>query len=126
MTELRPDLCVLGAGSGGLVVAAGASQMGARVVLLEPGKMGGDCLNYGCVPSKTLLSAAAETPRPSYAEAMGRVQDAIAAIAPNDSQERFEGLGVQVLRQAGRFLDTRTVETEDGTRIKARRFVVAT
>lgn len=126
MSELKPDLCVLGAGSAGLVVAAGASQMGARVVLLEPGEMGGDCLNFGCVPSKALLSAAARTPRPSYADAMANVQRAIAAIEPNDSQERFEGLGVQVIRQAGRFADARTVETPDGTRIKARRFVIAT
>ncbi len=126
MSEVRPDLCVLGAGSAGLVVAAGASQMGARVVLLEPGKMGGDCLNYGCVPSKTLLSAAAQTPVPSYANAMADVERSIAAIAPNDSQERFEGLGVQVIRQAGHFTDARTVKTEDGTRIRARRFVIAT
>lgn len=126
MSELKPDLCVLGAGSAGLVVAAGASQMGASVILLEPGEMGGDCLNYGCVPSKALLSAAARTPKPTYADAMANVERAIAAIAPNDSQERFEGLGVQVIRQAGRFADARTVETADGTRIRARRFVIAT
>ena len=54
---LKPDLCVIGAGSGGLSVAAGAVQMGASVVLIEGHKMGGDCLNYGCVPSKALLSA---------------------------------------------------------------------
>ena len=126
MSELKPDLCVLGAGSAGLVVAAGASQMGASVVLLEPGEMGGDCLNYGCVPSKALLSAAAASPKPSYADAMANVERAIAAIEPNDSQERFEGLGVRVIRQAGHFTDARTVETADGTRIKARRFVIAT
>ena len=125
-TVLRPDLCVLGAGSAGLVVAAGASQMGASVVLLEPGEMGGDCLNYGCVPSKALLSAAATSPRPSYGQAMANVERAIQAIAPNDSQARFEGLGVNVIRQAGRFLDQRTVETGDGQQIKARRFVIAT
>ena len=57
MTEpLTPDLCVIGAGSGGLAVAAGAVQMGASVVLIERGRMGGDCLNYGCVPSKSLLA----------------------------------------------------------------------
>ena len=126
MTVLKPDICVLGAGSGGLVVAAGAVQMGASVVLLEPHKMGGDCLNYGCVPSKALLAAAASHPRPTYREAMERVRAAIAAIEPNDSVERFEGLGVRVIRQAGRFLDSRTVEAADGTRIRARRFVVAT
>ncbi len=126
MTVLTPDLCVLGAGSSGLVVASGAVQMGASVVLLEPHKMGGDCLNYGCVPSKALLSAAASHPRPSYGEAMKRVQATIAAIEPNDSVERFEGLGVHVVQQAGRFIDKRTVEAVDGTLIRARRFVIAT
>ena len=126
MTVLTPDLCVLGAGSGGLVVASGAVQMGASVVLLEPHKMGGDCLNYGCVPSKALLSAAASHPRPSFGEAMKRVQATIAAIEPNDSVERFEGLGVHVVQQAGRFIDKRTVEAVDGTLIRARRFVIAT
>ena len=56
--RIRADLCVIGAGSGGLTVAAGASQMGAHTVLIEKGLMGGDCLNYGCVPSKALLAAA--------------------------------------------------------------------
>lgn len=126
MTVLTPDLCVLGAGSGGLVVAAGAAQMGASVVLLEPNKMGGDCLNYGCVPSKALLAAAASHPRPGYGEAMARVQAAIATIEPNDSQARFEELGCTVLREAGRFLDMRTLETAGGTRIRPRRFVIAT
>jgi pyruvate/2-oxoglutarate dehydrogenase complex dihydrolipoamide dehydrogenase (E3) component len=55
---LTPDFCVIGAGSGGLSFAAGAVQMGASVVLLESRKMGGDCLNYGCVPSKALIAAA--------------------------------------------------------------------
>ncbi|MEO0762114.1 MAG: FAD-dependent oxidoreductase, partial [Pseudomonadota bacterium] len=55
---LTPDLCIIGAGSGGLSVAAGAVQMGASVVLIEKGEMGGDCLNYGCVPSKAILAAA--------------------------------------------------------------------
>ncbi|MEM7525453.1 MAG: FAD-dependent oxidoreductase, partial [Pseudomonadota bacterium] len=57
MDALTPDLCIIGAGSGGLSVAAGAVQMGASVVLIEGRKMGGDCLNYGCVPSKALLAA---------------------------------------------------------------------
>ena len=57
-TPILCDICVIGAGSGGLSVAAGAAQMGARTVLVERGKMGGDCLNYGCVPSKALIAAA--------------------------------------------------------------------
>ena len=55
---LHADICIIGAGSGGLSVAAGAVQMGASVVLIEKGKMGGDCLNTGCVPSKALIAAA--------------------------------------------------------------------
>jgi pyruvate/2-oxoglutarate dehydrogenase complex dihydrolipoamide dehydrogenase (E3) component len=100
--------------------------MGAKVVLLEPGEMGGDCLNYGCVPSKALLAAAARTPRLTYAEAMEAVRRAIAAIAPNDSIERFEGLGVRVIRERGRFVGPHTVATGEGTQIRARRFVIAT
>ena len=58
MEQIKADICVIGAGSGGLSVAAGAAQMGAEVVLIERGEMGGDCLNYGCVPSKALIAAA--------------------------------------------------------------------
>ena len=58
MQLLTPDICIVGAGSAGLSVAAGAAQLGAETVLIEAGEMGGDCLNYGCVPSKALLAAA--------------------------------------------------------------------
>ncbi|MGR3584046.1 MAG: FAD-dependent oxidoreductase, partial [Pseudooceanicola nanhaiensis] len=110
------DILVIGAGSAGLSVAAGAAQMGARVVLLEKGEMGGDCLNYGCVPSKALLAAAARAqdmreaggfgiapvaPQVDYAAVMEHVAGAIATIAPHDSQARFEGLGVTVIRAHG-------------------------
>jgi pyruvate/2-oxoglutarate dehydrogenase complex dihydrolipoamide dehydrogenase (E3) component len=137
---LNVDICVIGAGSGGLSVAAGASQMGAKVALIEKGKMGGDCLNYGCVPSKALLAAghAAEAHRRSARFGVakdqpmidakgvfGHVHGAIAAIAPNDSVERFEGLGVRVIQAEGRFTGPDEV-TAGETRIRARRFVVAT
>jgi pyruvate/2-oxoglutarate dehydrogenase complex dihydrolipoamide dehydrogenase (E3) component len=137
---LTPDLCVIGAGSGGLAVAAGAVQMGASVVLLERGEMGGDCLNYGCVPSKSLLAAAKladmgrhggalgvfyEPPRIDFAAMADSVERVIAAIAPNDSQERFERLGVRVIRTEARFLDRRTAQAGD-TLIRPRRFVIAT
>ena len=141
MTQaLDVDICVIGAGSGGLSVAAGAVQMGASVVLVEKGKMGGDCLNYGCVPSKALLAAghAAEAVRRARrfgiktsaaaidpAGVYGHVRDTIAAIAPVDSVERFEGMGVKVIQAQGRFTGHRTV-TADGVRITARRIVVAT
>ena len=137
--RIETDLCVIGAGSGGLSVAAGAVQMGARVVLVEKGRMGGDCLNYGCVPSKALIAAAkhaqahrsgapfgvaAHEPEVDFAAVNAHVRSVIAAIEPHDSQERFEGLGVEVIRAAGEFIS----ETElraDGRIITARRFVVA-
>ncbi|WP_424931502.1 dihydrolipoyl dehydrogenase family protein [Amaricoccus macauensis] len=138
--ELKVDLCVIGAGSGGLSVAAGAVQMGASVVLIEAGEMGGDCLNYGCVPSKALLAAgkharamssgaefgvAPVAPEVNFAAAKEHVDRVIAGIAPHDSQERFEGLGVTVLREHARFVSDRVVEAGE-VRVTARRFVIAT
>ncbi len=140
MERIDCDVCIIGAGSGGLSVAAGAAQMGARTVLIEGHRMGGDCLNYGCVPSKALIASARAAygmahpgdlgvapsePRVDYAAAQDHVARAIAAIAPADSQERFEGLGVRVIRDWARFEDERTVIAGDH-RIAARRFVVAT
>lgn len=140
MSVIKVDLCVIGAGSGGLSVAAGAVQMGASVVLLEGGKMGGDCLNYGCVPSKALLAAGKHAhamttgapfgitpvvPQVDYAAAKGHVAKVIAGIAPHDSVERFEGLGVRVISEYGRFISPREVQAGAHT-IRARRFVVAT
>ncbi len=132
MSEIKTDICVIGAGSGGLSVAAGAVQMGARVVLIEGHKMGGDCLNYGCVPSKALLAQAkavkarGQAPRPEdFKAAMEHVQATIKRIEPHDSVERFEGLGVQVIKGWARFAGPDRVEV-DGTKITARRFVIAT
>ncbi len=137
---LTPDICVLGAGSAGLSIAAGASQMGAETVLIEKAEMGGDCLNYGCIPSKALLVAAKaaathrhtaalgvhfEAPRVDFRGVHDHVRGVIEAIAPMDSVERFEGLGVTVLRHAARFVNSREVEA-GGVRVRARRFVVAT
>jgi len=139
-TDIFCDICVIGAGSGGLSVAAGAAQMGARVVLIEKGKMGGDCLNYGCVPSKALLAAghAAENARragrfgvdiPTVeadgAKVFSRVHDVIDAIAPNDSVERFEGFGVTVIQGAARFTGMSTVQADNRV-IRAKKFVIAT
>jgi pyruvate/2-oxoglutarate dehydrogenase complex dihydrolipoamide dehydrogenase (E3) component len=140
VSALTPDLCVIGAGAGGLAVAAGAVQMGASVILIERGRMGGDCLNYGCVPSKSLLAAAKlaaaarhgaefgihyDPPRIDFAAVMDSVAGVIARIAPNDSVERFTGLGVRVLAAEARFLDPRTVRA-GGETIRPRRFVIAT
>src|SRR5919106_242593 len=116
--RLEADLCVIGAGSAGLTVAAGASQMGAKTVLIEAGRMGGDCLNYGCVPSKSLLAAAhlahairqggsfginGHEPVIEFERVHDHVHEVIAGIEPHDSQERFEGLGVTVLREHATF-----------------------
>ena len=125
MDRIKTDICIIGAGSGGLSVAAGAVQMGARVVLIEAHKMGGDCLNYGCVPSKALLAVGRMTPVPDYAAAKDYVQKVIDTIAPVDSQERFEGLGVKVIRAQARFTSKTEVQAGD-TIITARRFVIAT
>jgi len=138
--HLNVDVCVIGAGSGGLSVAAGASQMGAETVLIEKHQMGGDCLNYGCVPSKALLAAghaaqdvreanrfgvATQPPEAQSAGVYGHVHKVIGAIEPLDSVERYEGLGVRVIQAEGRFTGPREVEA-GGTRIRARRLVVAT
>ncbi len=137
---LNPDLCVIGAGSGGLSVAAAAAQLGVAVVLIEKGAMGGDCLNFGCVPSKALIAAARRAQSMRTARPLGitptnpminqravrdHVKGVIRAIAPNDSVERFTGLGVRVIQAAARFTDRQTVEAGD-YQVKARRFVIAT
>ena len=125
MDRIKTDICIIGAGSGGLSVAAGAVQMGAKVVLIEAHKMGGDCLNYGCVPSKALLAASKMHPVPEFAAAKDYVRQVIDTIAPVDSQERFEGLGVKVIRAQARFISKTQVQADDAI-ITARRFVVAT
>ena len=138
---LTPDICVIGAGSGGLSVAAGAAAFGVPVVLIEKGKMGGECLHTGCVPSKSLIAAARHAHAIAGAKAFGlslrdfavdfagvhkHVHDVIAAIEPNDSRERFTGLGVRVIEGAARFQDGDTVVVGDDIVIRARRFVITT
>lgn len=120
---LQVDICVIGAGSGGLSVASGAAQLGMSVALIEKGEMGGDCLNRGCVPSKALLAMAKKGT--TFRQAHNHVKDSISAIAPHDSQERFENMGCHVIRQAVHFIDANTVETADGKKIRARYFVIA-
>jgi len=137
---LTPDICVIGGGSGGLTVAAAAAAFGVSVVLIEGGKMGGDCLNYGCVPSKAIIAAgkAANTmrhadkfgiksiePEVNFGKVHDHVHSVIGVIAPNDSVERFTGLGVKVIEDYGKFKDANTVVTKD-YEIRARRIVVST
>jgi len=138
--RVKADLCIIGAGAGGLSIAAGAAQMGARVVLFEGGAMGGDCLNHGCVPSKALLAAGkalarqrgdsrygivSEPGRVDFDAVKAHVQGVIDAIAPMDSVERFEGLGVRVVQAHARFTGPRTVEGGD-IEVTARWIIVAT
>ena len=138
--HLTPDLCVIGAGSGGLSVAAAAAQLGVEVVLIERSKMGGDCLNTGCVPSKALLAAAKraqqmrapnnfgiepQDPSIDYQAVHDHVHRTIAAIAPNDSVERFQALGVHVLLQDAHFKDRKTVQAGP-YEVRARRTIIAT
>ncbi len=137
---LTPDICVIGAGSAGLTVAAAAAAFGVSVVLVEKDKMGGDCLNTGCVPSKALIAAARRAelireadrfgikplePQVNFPAVMQHVHSVIDAIAPNDSVERFTGLGVTVLAGTARFTDRRTITVGEKL-IRARRFVIAT
>jgi len=137
---IKTDMCIIGAGSGGLVVAAVAAQLGIDTVLIERDKMGGDCLNTGCVPSKALLAAghAAQSVRAATRfgitvkaldidgqKAFEHVQSAIDEIAPHDSVERFEDYGVKVILGQGKFSGRREVTVGD-QRIRARRFVIAT
>ncbi|WP_439574728.1 dihydrolipoyl dehydrogenase family protein [Phreatobacter sp.] len=138
--KLTPDVCVIGAGSGGLTVAAFCAMLGAPVVLVERGLMGGDCLNAGCVPSKALIAAARAADMVHEAPAFGigsgrskvnvehvreHIRETIATIAPNDSEARFAALGVRVIRGEAAFRDPSTVEVGTTT-IAARRFVIAT
>ena len=142
---IKADICVIGGGSGGLSVAAGAAQLGANVVLFERAEMGGDCLNTGCVPSKAMLEAAkiakfASNGMPSMGIGAGQAQidfgavkahvrDVIAGIAPHDSEERFKGLGVNVIKAEASFTSKDTVTAiQDGKPISvhAKYFIVAT
>ncbi|MBV9630599.1 MAG: FAD-dependent oxidoreductase, partial [Xanthobacteraceae bacterium] len=137
---MTPDLCVIGAGAGGLSVAAAAAALGAPVVLIEQGRMGGDCLNYGCVPSKALVAAArrvaelrrapafgvtADAVQVDFAKVRAHVHGAIATLAANDSVARFTALGVRVIAGHAEFRDRNTVVVGE-TAIAARRFVIAT
>ncbi|KTD64292.1 dihydrolipoyl dehydrogenase family protein [Legionella spiritensis] len=135
------DLAVIGGGSGGLSLSAGTAQLGLKVALIEGHKMGGDCLNYGCVPSKALLAAAksiyqarhqapkfgvvAEFKSVDFTKVMQHVHSVIKTIEPHDSVERFESLGVKVFQEQGQFLDANTIKAGAHT-IKAGKIVIAT
>lgn len=134
------DVVVIGGGSGGLVVASAAAQLKARVALVEKEKLGGDCLYFGCVPSKSLIHAARtayevkhsqrfgiynELQKINFAQANGHVQKVISIIEEYDSPDRFRGLGIDVIFGEGQFSDRETFEI-NGQQLKARAFAIAT
>ncbi len=134
------DVIVIGAGAGGLTAAGGCARFGLKVALIEMGAMGGDCLNTGCVPSKALIAAAASAQAAATADRFGvelghrqvdfravhaHVRRSIERIAPNDSRERFEAMGVEVIAGAARFINGRSVAVGDRT-LSASRIVIAT
>jgi pyruvate/2-oxoglutarate dehydrogenase complex dihydrolipoamide dehydrogenase (E3) component len=133
------DLAVIGAGAAGLSVTAVAAQLGLRVALIERNRMGGDCLNFGCVPSKALLAAshAAQaaraagrfgirlpTPDVDWSAVQAHVHGAIATLAPVDSEARFRALGAEVMRSEARFVSPDALMA-NGRRITARRIIIA-
>ncbi|WP_281015371.1 FAD-dependent oxidoreductase [Lichenihabitans psoromatis] len=140
MTDHAFDVCVIGAGSAGLSVAAGCAQLGLATALIEQGAMGGECLNTGCVPSKALLAAAKRVhaaaapkmaglgdgdPTIDFGGVKDGIQNVIDRIAPYDSAARFEGMGVTVLRGTARFENARTLTLGTG-RVRSRWIVLAT
>ena len=134
------DLVIIGGGSGGLVVASAAAQLKAKVALVERNRLGGDCLWFGCVPSKSLIRASraayevknasrfginCENIEIDFAKVSAHVRQAIAAIEPHDSPARFESLGVEVIFGSGQFTDRQTFEVS-GRKLRARAFAIAT
>jgi pyruvate/2-oxoglutarate dehydrogenase complex dihydrolipoamide dehydrogenase (E3) component len=140
MSELlQCDIAIIGGGAGGLSVAAVAAQLGLSVVLAEANKMGGDCLNYGCIPSKSLIAAARsargfvssapfgiepKTPNVDFKRVMEHVANVINLISKNDSVERFTTLGVNVINAHAEFIDEKTIQAGH-TLIQARKIVIA-
>ena len=140
MDNAKYNVVVIGAGTAGLVTAAGTAGLGGRVALIERARMGGDCLNTGCVPSKALISSARLIEQIRHAEDWGlepqkpafeldaifrRMRARRDKLAVNDSQERFEGLGVDVFRGDASFVSSREVRV-GGTSLHATNFVIAT
>ena len=134
------NVVVIGGGTAGLVTAAGTAGLGGRVALIERKKMGGDCLNFGCVPSKALISSVRliqrirdaekwglnrQSPQFDFERVFERMRARRAKIAPNDSQERFESLGVDVFRGEAKFVSPHEVEV-NGQRLRAKNFAIAT
>ncbi len=136
------DMGIIGGGAAGLTVASGSAQLGAKTLLIEKEQeLGGDCLHFGCVPSKTLIKSAhvyhlmktssayglptVDVPPVDFAKVSDRIRGVVAKIQKHDSEERFCGLGAKVLFGDARFTDEHTIEM-DGKRISAKNWVIAT
>src|SRR3989337_2802057 len=134
------DLTIIGGGAGGLNVASGAAQLGARIALIEKNKLGGDCLYYGCVPTKALIHSAKiaslmkrskefglndTTVSFDFKNIMNHMRDVVSKVGEHDDPKRFENMGVQVFFGDGRFIDPHTFEF-DGKKITSRKFVIST
>ena len=141
MEEINTDICIIGGGAAGLSMASGAAQMGANTVLFESGVMGGDCLNYGCIPSKTLIANAktafhmqnlnkksislSSKPTINFREITKDISNVIDKIAPHDSKERFEKLGVSVIKEKAKFAGRRQI-ISNSVRVNFKYAVIAT
>lgn len=141
MSKYDYDMIIIGGGAAGLTVAAGAAQLGAKTALIEKERLGGDCLRYGCVPSKTLIKAAkvyhyaknlnafglpkVEVPACDLKSVMDHVGDVIDKVAVHDSVERFQGLGVEVIFGSAKFVSDHEVNVS-GKTLSGKRFTVAT
>lgn len=136
------DIIIIGGGAAGLTAASGMAQLGMKAALIEKSHMGGDCLYYGCVPSKSLLKAARvrelahrstdfglpalDLPPVDSEPLMKRIQGVITQLEPHDSPERFRSLGCEVYLQGARFVSSHEVELEDGTRLSAKNLIIST
>ncbi len=142
MGKRTHDVIIIGGGSGGLSTAYGCAGLGMKTALIEPNAMGGDCLHYGCVPSKSLLRSASAAalirnsqdygldpvarPAWTYRLVADRTADIIKSIEIHDSAQRYRSLGVEVYQQRARFIDPYALKLDDGSIISASRIVLAT
>ncbi|MFW5728878.1 MAG: FAD-dependent oxidoreductase, partial [Spirochaetota bacterium] len=142
MARYTHDVLVLGGGAGGLTAAVGFAQLGLKTAIIDRERLGGDCLYYGCVPSKTLLKSASvyrqarsfpayglpqlDLPEPDMTAINARVQQVIQGIAYHDSPERFRGMGADVYFGTARFTSPHEILLNDSETLSARSMVVAT
>ena len=142
MTKTSHDIIVIGGGAGGLTAASGCAQLGTKIALIEKERLGGDCLYFGCVPSKTLIKVSrvynytrefkkfglpeVKLPPPQITKVMKHVKDVIQSVAVHDSPERFKSLGAEIFFDSPKFLSPNEVELCSGEKLSARTIIIAT